>query len=337
MNKLKFLIFLVFLGVFLYYFGKPQPLQSFTNDISRIWKSSEPDKKNEPWTREGRGDNVASDSKNNNNTDDVASDDKNDTKSDAVDAIKDKVETSIFDKFKEILNDKPAPQNLGDLSKYIPNSKSNTQIIKHKAFILNYQEDYELASWVLHKLTAEAANGTEARSNTFLEDPLVESGSAVTQDYSRSGYDRGHLCPAGDFKNDRELEDETFYMSNMSPQKPDFNRGIWSDMEVRVRGWAKARGNLIIVTGPILKDGLETIGRRNKIAVPEKFYKIVFDPKEEQAIAFLMPNEGSVELVKSFVVSIDEIERLTGIDFFEKLPDSLEKKLETDANVDDWF
>jgi endonuclease G, mitochondrial len=330
MNKLKFLIFLVFLGVFLYYFGKPQPLKSLTNDISSIWKSSSSEKSKEPWTREGRGDTVASDS---NTAEDVASD----SKSEETESKKEDKETSIFDTFKKVLKDKPSPQNLGDLSKYVPNSKSNTQIIRHKAFILSYQEDYELASWVLHKLTADAANGTEARSNTFLEDPLVESGSAITQDYSRSGYDRGHLCPAGDFKNDRELEDETFYMSNMSPQKPDFNRGIWSDMEVRIRGWAKGRGDLIIVTGPILKDGLETIGRRNKIAVPEKFYKIVFDPKEEQAIAFLMPNEGSVELVKSFVVSIDEIERLTGIDFFEKLPDSLEKKIESNANVDDWF
>jgi endonuclease G len=183
----------------------------------------------------------------------------------------------------------------------------------------------------------EAAYGKEGRSNEFLPDPLVESGSAVTQDYSRSGYDRGHLCPAGDFRHDRALEDETFYMSNMSPQMPDFNRGIWSDLENKVRSWVKKRGELIIITGPILKKGLPTIGRMNKIAVPEKFYKIIYDPATEEAIAFIFPNEGSVELVKSFTISIDELETMTGIDFFAKLPDSLEQKIEVNNNVDDWY
>ena len=113
--------------------------------------------------------------------------------------------------------------------------------------------------------------------------------------------------------------------------------GIWSDLENKVRSWVKKRGELIIVTGPILKKGLLTIGRINQIAVPEKFYKIIYDPANEDAIAFLFPNEGSVELVKSFTVSIDELEALTGIDFFAKLSDSLEQKIETKNNVEDWY
>ena len=311
----KIAVFLVFLGTLFY-----------------VLRSKNETSSAEPWTREGRGDTIATD---NRKVDDVASD------------VKTEDETSLFDIHKGTTNTEeeegdesstPVPTNgTISLEKYLPIASTNKEIIRHKAFILSYQEDYELASWVLHYLSPDAASGTADRSNTFMEDPLVETGSAVTQDYARSGYDRGHLCPAGDFKNDQDLQNETFYMSNMSPQAPDFNRGIWSDLELRVRHWAETRGGLIVVTGPILKEGLPVIGKRNQIAVPESFYKIVYDPQTNQAIAFLMPNEGSVELVKSFAVSIDKIEKLTGINFFAQLPDAVEQKIEASVHLDDWF
>ena len=311
----KIAVFLVFLGTLFY-----------------VLRSKNETSSAEPWTREGRGDTIATD---NRKVDDVASD------------VKTEDETSLFDTHKGTTNTEeeegdesstPVPTNgTISLEKYLPIASTNKEIIRHKAFILSYQEDYELASWVLHYLSPDAASGTADRSNTFMEDPLVETGSAVTQDYARSGYDRGHLCPAGDFKNDQDLQNETFYMSNMSPQAPDFNRGIWSDLELRVRHWAETRGGLIVVTGPILKEGLPVIGKRNQIAVPESFYKIVYDPQTNQAIAFLMPNEGSVELVKSFAVSIDKIEKLTGINFFAQLPDAVEQKIEASVHLDDWF
>lgn len=311
----KIAVFLVFLGTLFY-----------------VLKSKNETSSAEPWTREGRGDTIATD---NRKVDDVASD------------VKTEDETSLFDTHKGTVNTEeeegdesstPVPTNgTISLEKYLPTASTNKEIIRHKAFILSYQEDYELASWVLHYLSPDAASGTADRSNTFMEDPLVETGSAVTQDYARSGYDRGHLCPAGDFKNDQDLQNETFYMSNMSPQAPDFNRGIWSDLEQRVRHWAETRGGLIVVTGPILKEGLPVIGKRNQIAVPESFYKIVYDPQTNQAIAFLMPNEGSVELVKSFAVSIDKVEKLTGINFFAQLPDAVEQKIEASVHLDDWF
>ncbi len=311
----KIAVFLVFLGTLFY-----------------VLRSKNETSSAEPWTREGRGDTIATD---NRKVEDVASD------------VKTEDETSLFDTHKGTTNTEeeegdesstPVPTNgTISLEKYLPIASTNKEIIRHKAFILSYQEDYELASWVLHYLSPDAASGTADRSNTFMEDPLVETGSAVTQDYARSGYDRGHLCPAGDFKNDQDLQNETFYMSNMSPQAPDFNRGIWSDLELRVRHWAETRGGLIVVTGPILKEGLPVIGKRNQIAVPESFYKIVYDPQTNQAIAFLMPNEGSVELVKSFAVSIDKIEKLTGINFFAQLPDAVEQKIEASVHLDDWF
>jgi endonuclease G, mitochondrial len=331
MGKIKFLFFLLILGIFLYYLGKPNPVNSLSSDFNKILGNSSKND-SEPWTRAGRGDTLATDDGTN-----IAEDIKGKIK-EKVDAQIEEKKKSILDIFKEeVLGDKEVRNISTDLDQYIPSSKSNKEIVRHSAFILSYQEEYELASWVLHRLVKEAAYGHEGRSNEFLPDPLVKSGSTVTQDYSRSGYDRGHLCPAGDFRHDKALEDETFYMSNMSPQMPDFNRGIWSDLENKARSWVKKRGELIILTGPILKKGLPTIGRMNKIAVPEKFYKIIYDPALEEAIAFLFPNEGSVELVKSFTISINELEAMTGIDFFAKLPDNLEQKIEVNNNVDDWY
>ena len=306
-------------------------MNSLKNDFGKILNNSSKNE-SQPWTREGRGDTLATD-----DGTDITSIIKGKIKEKVDEKIEEK-KKSILDTFKEeVLGNKEDSKVSTDLDNYIPSSKTNREIVRHSAFILSYQEEYELASWVLHRLVKEATLGKAERSNDFLSDPLVESGSAVAQDYSRSGYDRGHLCPAGDFKHDKELQDETFYMSNMSPQLPDFNRGIWSDLENKVRSWVKKRGELIIITGPILKKGLPTIGRMNKIAIPEKFYKIIYDPATEEAIAFLFPNEGSVELVKSFTISIDELEAMTGIDFFAKLPDSLEQKIEANNNVDDWY
>ena len=306
-------------------------MNSLKNDFGKILGNSSKNE-SQPWTREGRGDTLATDDGTS-----ITEDIKGKIKEKVNEQIEEK-KKSILDIFKdEVLGNKEDSKVSTDLDNYIPSSKTNKEIVKHSAFILSYQEEYELASWVLHRLVKEAAFGKAERSNDFLSDPLVESGSAVAQDYSRSGYDRGHLCPAGDFKHNKELQDETFYMSNMSPQLPDFNRGIWSDLENKVRSWVKKRGELIIITGPILKKGLPTIGRMNKIAIPEKFYKIIYDPATEEAIAFLFPNEGSVELVKSFTISIDELEAMTGIDFFAKLSDSLEQKIEANNNVDDWY
>ena len=306
-------------------------MNSLKNDFGKILNNSSKNE-SQPWTREGRGDTLATD-----DGTDITSIIKGKIKEKVDEKIEEK-KKSILDTFKEeVLGNKEDSKVSTDLDNYIPSSKTNREIVRHSAFILSYQEEYELASWVLHRLVKEATLGKAERSNDFLSDPLVESGSAVAQDYSRSGYDRGHLCPAGDFKHDKELQDETFYMSNMSPQLPDFNRGIWSDLENKVRSWVKKRGELIIITGPILKKGLPTIGRMNKIAIPEKFYKIIYDPATEEAIAFLFPNEGSVELVKSFTISINELEAMTGIDFFAKLPDSLEQKIEANNNVDDWY
>lgn len=225
-----------------------------------------------------------------------------------------------------------------DLETYLPAYTAADQVVRHRGYILQYAEPYEQAAWVVHRLTGQT--GKAKRATKFSPDPLVKTGSALSTDYTRTGYDRGHLAPAGDFKYDQELTTESFYMSNISPQDHAFNTGIWNDLEEQVRRWAKRDKNLIVVTGPVLKRGLPTIGQRNQVAVPEAFYKIVLYPQagRERAIAFLMPNQGNFDKkVRDFVVPIDAVERATGLDFFTKLPDSLEKKLERTANVNGWY
>ena len=105
------------------------------------------------------------------------------------------------------------------------------QIIKHQYFTLSYSEPHEQAEWVYYKLTPQLINGTQSRTDNFRTDPMVTSGSAQLNDYKGSGFDRGHLCPAADMKINRDAMSETFYMSNMSPQHPSFNRGIWKKLK----------------------------------------------------------------------------------------------------------
>jgi endonuclease G len=180
-------------------------------------------------------------------------------------------------------------------------------------------------------------NGGEERSNQFKMDTLVPTGSAKSSDYTKSGYDRGHLCPAADMGFNQKAMFESFMMSNISPQKPDFNRGIWKELETSVRGWAKKEHKIFVVTGPVFKDNKGTIGK-DEVLVPGYFYKLILDlTGEPKIIAFLLPNEKSDRPIKDFAVTTDEVEKITGFDFFSQLPDSIETKLESKVELAGWF
>lgn len=221
----------------------------------------------------------------------------------------------------------------------LPSFTDKDQIVRHQAYTLCYVDEFEQASWVAYQLTAAETQGKSERENDFRPDPDVQTGSATPDDYRGSGYDRGHLAPAADFKFSSKVMSESFFMSNMSPQAPDFNRNIWENLESKVRSWAKKEEVLYIVTGPVFTGDMTYIGRRNKVAVPPKYYKIILDLKqpETKAIAFMMKNEGSEEPLQSFAVTIDAVEKETGLDFFPLLPDEMEEKLESSLNVKDWF
>jgi endonuclease G len=219
---------------------------------------------------------------------------------------------------------------------YLPTPAPN--LVKHTYYTLSYNEDKEQANWVYYTLTdSMILNSDEERSNRFKEDKMVATGSAKPSDYSKSGYDKGHLCPAGDMGFNHRAMEESFLMSNMSPQAPDFNRGIWKDLETDVRDWAKAEHKLYIVTGPIFKDDKGTIGQ-DGVTVPGYYYKVIYDPTDQpKMIAFVLPNEGSTRPVSDFAVSTDEVEQLTGFDFFSQLPDDQENYLESQARLGGWF
>lgn len=211
-------------------------------------------------------------------------------------------------------------------------------IVDREGFALGYLEYHEQAAWVTSKLTRqEVLAGTVKRSDRFRADPAIPTGSATPADYRRSGYDRGHLAPAADMAFSDQTMRESFYMSNMSPQKPAFNRGIWKRLEQQVRKFALREGEIMVVTGPVLpKEKIITIGR-NRVTIPTHYYKVICDlTPPRKMIGFLLPNEGSNRPLREFAVTVEAVEKLTGLDFFALLPQPEQEQLESSLTIDAW-
>lgn len=198
---------------------------------------------------------------------------------------------------------------------------SSEEIIQHKYYTLNYNEDHEVANWVSYELDHERIQNCVKRKNNFRIDPLVSTGSAEAADYKGSGYDRGHLVPAGDMKFNALAMSETFFFSNMAPQPGPFNQGRWSQLEHLIRAWALKYNKIWIVTGPILIPNLPTIGKRNQISVPEEYYKVILrrEGKSYKGIAFIMHTNVPYRDLAAYTTSIDQVEELSGFDFFQFL------------------
>ena len=207
------------------------------------------------------------------------------------------------------------------------------QIIERRGYALGYSEQYEQPLWVSYRLTAdEVTNTAVARAGQrFLLDLAIATGSALPSDYTRSGYDRGHLAPAADFRFDRQTMLESFSMANMSPQLPAFNRGVWKRLEEHVRALAVRRGSLVVVTGPIFYTNtpVRAIGE-SRVRVPDAFYKAVYAETEPPGIvAFVLPHEGTQAAFCAFVTNVDAVEEMTGLDFFAALPPEAQSNLES--------
>ena len=218
-----------------------------------------------------------------------------------------------------------------------PNYQDSIQVIKHLGYTLEYNEACEQAAWVAYSLTKQETSGIIERGDNFTIDPQVKTGSANKTDYLKSGFDRGHLAPAADMKWSEQAMDESFYFSNMSPQLPAFNRGVWKRLEEKMRDWAIIYDSILIVTGPILNSNLTKIGP-NEVCVPTHYYKVILDFKKTQskAIGFVIPNDGSKEDLRSFAIPIDSVEQITGLDFFFQLNDTFEFQLEKEVCLDCW-
>ena len=231
---------------------------------------------------------------------------------------------------------KPTANGYDNLSLGTP--KKMDFVIDRRGFALGYSCRDKQSSWVTYRLTeAEATTKAAARSNKFQPDPLITRGSATLADYRRSGYDRGHLAPAADMAYSVQTMNESFYLSNISPQKPDFNRGIWKDLEAQVRYFAIVEKDIYVVTGPILpKTPGITIGA-SQVTVPKYYYKVIYDlTPPEKMIGFILPNAGSNRKLQDFAVTVDQVEEVTGLDFFNLLPQARQKKLESTISVDAW-
>lgn len=212
------------------------------------------------------------------------------------------------------------------------------QILKRTGYVASYNKTTLLPNWVAWHLTAERTEGSAKRSGVdFAEDTEVPEPRATDWDYYNSGYDRGHMCPAADNKWSKKAMEESFLFTNMCPQNGNLNRGDWNEMEMACRKWAKKYGDLYIVCGPILYKGKhKTIGK-NKVVVPEAFFKVVLRTGDNpQAIGFIYKNTSGNRPKDSYVNTVDEVERITGIDFFPSLPDDVEKNVEATADIANW-
>jgi endonuclease G len=218
----------------------------------------------------------------------------------------------------------------------LPSPMPREQQVKHTLFTLSYNEGYELPSWAAWQLTPEQAKANGTYKEKYVEDPLVTTGSASVKDYRDAGFIMGQLVPPEDMFISQQAVEETFLTSNTVPHKPSFNKYVWKHIEKLVREWAKEGNTLYIAAGPVLTDAPFGTFGPNKISIAERYYKVVLDVTGERAIAFVIRANVATGVPKSFTVSVDELEKITGIDFFPALADDLEQKVEASNDFTKW-
>lgn len=204
-------------------------------------------------------------------------------------------------------------------------------LLCRQAYALSHNPDRKTADWVAYHLTKENLKGIAVRSDDFRPDNDLDKGKrAELKDYKSSGYDRGHMAPAGAMKRSPSVMSESFLLSNMAPQVgSSFNRHIWKSLEGKVRKWARERGELYVVTGNIYETNTPKVIGQNKVAVPTHCYKVLFDPIKVEAIAFILENKKlKTKDLPKYIVSVDEVEQKTGLNFLSEINDVTEDIVE---------
>ena len=235
---------------------------------------------------------------------------------------------------KETTSEKEAKPGSLNLKLEIPvaTRKQEEIILKRMAYTTSYNNKMKNPNWVAWELTRKETTGTQERSDKFVPDPDLPEPRAKTSDYTRTGYDRGHMAPAADMKWSVRAMEESFYMSNICPQHKKLNRGDWNDLEDACRAWAKKYGTVYIACGPIYdRTNPKRIGV-NKIAVPDRFFKVIliYNRKDPMALGFIFPNIAQSQDLNKYQVTVDDIEHITGFDFFSKVPDHIEDYIEAE-------
>lgn len=228
--------------------------------------------------------------------------------------------------------------NLSNVEIPVVNDNRSNRIITHKGYTVSYNYDWKIPNWVAYELTDWEVEGEVPRYDRFKPDPMVpQNATATTNDYKYSGFDRGHMAPAADMKWDEQAMKESFYLSNICPQNPNLNGGVWKDLEEQVRDLASQKGRIFVVCGPIVNDTLNTIGE-NKVVVPQAFFKVLLqeDGGKIHTIGFVYENVSGRKPMASYAMSVDEVEEITNIDFFCSLPDKIERQTEVVVDFSKW-
>lgn len=244
-------------------------------------------------------------------------------------------------KWKDVTKDSAEHAAHAAHAKIIPPKLPSTEetLIEHEHYTIGYSEKYRLPLWTWHKLTEEQIKKCVLkRKGDFVADPATDKIQAGKKDYAGTTWQKGHMVPCEDMSFDEKAMKESFYYSNCVPQTAKLNAGQWARLEKLVRNWARDNGEVEVFSGPVIEPKLKTFGE-TKVTIPKRCFKIVLDYKKPQvkAIAFIMPNQdASLEKPEVYACSIDEVEKITGMDFFSELPDELEKEVESKFDATQW-
>ena len=247
------------------------------------------------------------------------------------------ISQTILDEVKKYTQEEPAEQpadewTIQQMEIPVMSAKKQGQVIHRTGYTLAYDAKTRTPQWVAWELTKKETQGTVERSNDFQPDPDVKGAKVVTKDYSHSGYDRGHMAPAADMKWSKKAMKESFYMSNICPQDHNLNTSDWSELENKSRQWARRFGKVYIVCGPIYNGKRNEYIGDHRVKVPDAFFKVVLinEKKKQCAMGFYFENEAGERKLQEYLVPVDRLEQLTGMDFFSALPDNLEDRLEAE-------
>ena len=247
------------------------------------------------------------------------------------------ISQTILDQVKKYTQEEAAEQpadewTIQQMEIPVMSAKKQGQVIHRTGYTLAYDAKTRTPQWVAWELTKKETQGTEERSNDFQPDPDVKGAQVVTKDYTHSGYDRGHMAPAADMKWSKKAMKESFYMSNICPQDHNLNTSDWSELENKSRQWARRYGKVYIVCGPIYNGKRNEYIGDHRVKVPDAFFKVVLinEKKKQCAMGFYFENEAGERKLQEYLVPVDRLEQLTGMDFFSALPDNLEDRLEAE-------
>lgn len=214
----------------------------------------------------------------------------------------------------------------------------DSQLKDYEGFTVNFNEYNHTPNYVAWELLASETDGPYSRKGKkFRWDPEINE-CPEHNDYTNSGYDRGHMIPAADCKYSQQAMNDCFFMSNICPQHHSLNTGGWKLLEEACRDWAKRFHSVIIVAGPIYRNTDSHFIGDSQVRVPSAFFKVVLDANSQppKAIGFIYPNMSSPGQISSYAMTVREVEALTKFDFFYQLPDSIEEAAETQYDFSQW-